>query len=76
MQDDFVQRFLGIRIAGRYQLLERLGEGTFGLVYLGRVLLASPVKALAEKCTGRDTATGDQVAIKLEHYRIVPSFLD
>ena len=35
MEDGFVQRFLGIRIGGRYQLRERLGEGTFGLVYLG-----------------------------------------
>ena len=38
MTDDFVQRFLSIRIAERYQLLKRLGEGTFGLVYLGTML--------------------------------------
>jgi serine/threonine protein kinase len=35
MEDGFVQRFLEIRIGGRYQLCERLGAGTFGYVYLG-----------------------------------------
>ncbi|KAL9013284.1 MAG: hypothetical protein Q9173_002013 [Seirophora scorigena] len=59
MEHGFVQRFLDIRIAGRYQLRERLGVGTFGQVYLG--------------C---DVNTGNEVAIKLEHYRIAPSRLD
>jgi hypothetical protein len=35
MEDGFVQRFLDIRIAGRYQLRKRLGVGTFGQVYQG-----------------------------------------
>ena len=43
MEDGFVQRFLDIRIAGRYQLRERLGAGTFGQVYLGKSILASTV---------------------------------
>ena len=35
MGDTFVQRFLEIRIAERYQLCQRLGAGSFGIVYLG-----------------------------------------
>ena len=36
MEDTFVQRFLEIRIAERYQLRQRLGAGSFGTVYLGK----------------------------------------
>lgn len=33
---DFVQRMRALRIGGRYQLVQLLGEGSFGKVYLGR----------------------------------------
>lgn len=32
---DFVQRMRALRIGGRYQLVQLLGEGSFGKVYLG-----------------------------------------
>ncbi|EXJ80936.1 CK1/CK1/CK1-D protein kinase [Capronia epimyces CBS 606.96] len=34
--DPFVQRVREIRIGGKYQLLRKLGSGSFGKVYLGR----------------------------------------
>jgi serine/threonine protein kinase len=76
MEDGFVQRFLDIHIAGRYQLHKRLGAGTFGQVYHGTGNLIHERTALTQRWIGRDVHTGDEVAIKLEHYRIAPSFLD
>lgn len=35
MDDNFVKRVQEIRIGDKYQLLRRLGSGTFGTVYLG-----------------------------------------
>ena len=32
---DFVQRMRALRIGGKYQLVQLLGAGSFGKVYLG-----------------------------------------
>ncbi|KIX02323.1 uncharacterized protein Z518_08264 [Rhinocladiella mackenziei CBS 650.93] len=58
--DNFVQRVRDIRIGDKYQLLRKLGSGSFGKVYLA----------------GRDVDCGKEVAIKLEHYTVEPSLLD
>jgi hypothetical protein len=39
MEDGSVERFLDIRVNGRFQLRQRLGAGTFGVVYLGTAIL-------------------------------------
>ena len=39
MEDGSVGHFLDIRIDGRFQLRQRLGAGTFGVVYLGTAIL-------------------------------------
>jgi hypothetical protein len=36
MEGRSIGRFLDIRVDGRFQLRQRLGAGTFGVVYLGR----------------------------------------
>jgi serine/threonine protein kinase len=73
---DFVQRMRALRIGGRYQLVELLGEGSFGKVYLGeRDGDAHPQRCLLISI-GRDADTGSEVAIKLEHSKVDPSLLE
>jgi serine/threonine protein kinase len=37
MDDSFIRHFLEIRIGGRYQICKRIGSGTFGKVYIGKI---------------------------------------
>ena len=76
MQDEFVGRVLEVRIGGRYQLRKRLGSGSFGQVYLGMFSFTFRHPALTQHAAGHDLDTGNEVAIKLEHHSIAPSFLD
>jgi len=76
MQDEFVGRVLEVRIGGRYQLRKRLELGSFRQVYLGIFSCTFRHPVLTQHAAGHDLDTGDKVAIKLEHHRIAPSFLD
>ena len=75
--DNFMQHVRDIRIGERYQLLRKLGSGSFGKVYTGmprehRLLL----KHTLTLPLGRDIETGEEVAVKLEHYDVGQSLLD
>lgn len=39
MDDPFIQHFLEIRLGGRYQICQRIGSGSFGKVYIGRIAI-------------------------------------
>ena len=44
MDDPFIQHFLEIRIGGRYQFGQRIGSGSFGKVYIGRLVVRDTMK--------------------------------
>lgn len=73
---DFVDRMRALRIGDRYQLVQLLGEGSFGKVYLGEHDVYCTNGLNADSYTGRDAETGNAVAMKLEHCKIDPSLLD
>jgi serine/threonine protein kinase len=74
--DEFVRRIKAIGIGGKYHLLRKLGSGSFGNVYLGMALTAAPrLEMKTHFPVGRDAVSGDEVAIKLEDYRVAPSLL-
>ncbi|KAL9630645.1 MAG: hypothetical protein Q9164_006315 [Protoblastenia rupestris] len=66
-----------LRIGGKYQLQRRIGGGGFGTVYIGNTY-AKWLKRVNETHHFRGTKidTGEEVAIKLEHVSIDPSFLE
>lgn len=72
--DHFVERVRTICIANRYQLVRLIGSGTFGKIYLGLRNHVIGNSALLMNI-GRDTTNNDEIAIKLEHYSVDPSFL-
>ncbi|EHY52744.1 Casein kinase I isoform delta [Exophiala dermatitidis] len=52
MDDPFIQRFLEIRLGGRYQICQRIGSGSFGKVYMGRDVPTGDVVAIKlEHCS-------------------------
>lgn len=74
--DNFVSRMKEIRIGCKYQLICKLGEGTFGYVYLGiNFHKRAPVTRKLTSKTGRNVETDAEVAMKLQHHRTWPDFL-
>ncbi|RMD44192.1 hypothetical protein DV735_g1023, partial [Chaetothyriales sp. CBS 134920] len=65
MEDQpFIKRFREIRIGGRYQILEPLGTGSFGDVYLGRDVFNNQEVAIKlEHCSAEFPHLGQEIAI-------------
>ncbi|KAI9752871.1 MAG: hypothetical protein M4579_005438 [Chaenotheca gracillima] len=66
---------LDLRIAGKYRLQRRIGGGGFGAVYIGKRCHSSQLVFETYKVPATKIDKGEEVAIKLEHVSVDPSFL-
>ena len=65
-------------MAGKWRLQRKIGGGSFGAVYIGneRYLPSQWLQKTHSPRTATDVDSGNEVAIKLEHISIDPSFLE
>lgn len=64
-----------LRVGDRYRLQRRIGGGSCGAVYIGNTPRCSQILYKTNYLQATDIDNGNEVAIKLEHRSIEPSFL-
>ena len=67
-------RFQDLVINNKYRLVQRLGDGSFGAVYLVRAKGHGRSRR-TDQSPAADLDTEEEVAVKLEHHSIDPSLL-
>lgn len=62
---DLTGRYIG---SGRYKLVEKIGQGSFGIIYLGQNMRTNPRQYVAIKCTveGRNTSIRSEIELQAQ----------